>query len=408
MKIIDGGITSPIGFKATGSHIGIKRVKKDLSLVTTDKPAICSGCFTQNIVRASHILWDEAIVKSGKRVKGLITVSGNANACTGEQGDKDNEKMAEVFAKEIGADKNEILTGATGIIGLKMPMDIIEKGIKDTVKNLSYDRESGKKSAMGIITTDKFIKEMAVQIDVGGKTVTIGGMAKGSGMIHPNMATVLSYITTDLNITKELLQKALDYSIGETYNMISVDGATSTNDMALVLANGMGDNKIIDSENEDFQKFKNALYKIHLKFAKDIIHDGEGSSKFMEVAVVNAKSKEDARVLAKSIVNNNLVKTALYGEDANWGRVVASMGGSGAYFNPRNLNIFFESQKGCIIMMQNGKPISFDENYASEILSEEDIKIVAELSDGEYTAKAWGCDLSYEYVRINGDYRSRS
>lgn len=408
MNIVDGGITAPRGFMATGSHIGIKRVKKDISIVTTDTPAVCAGCFTQSVVRAAHIIWDENIVKSNKKVRGIITVSGNANACTGEQGIRDNEKMAEVFAKEIGADKYEIITAATGIIGLEMPMDTIIKGIKNTVPHISKSRDDAKKAASGIITTDTFIKEIAVEINIAGKVVRIGGMAKGSGMIHPNMATVLSFITTDINITQELLQKALDYSIKETYNMISVDGATSTNDMAVVIANGKAENTIIDEENEFFELFKETLYQIHLKFAKDIVHDGEGASKFMEAAVINAKSEEDAKILAKSIVTNDLVKTALYGEDANWGRVAAAMGGSGAYFNPNKLNIYFASEKGCILMMQNGRPIQFDENYASEVLGERDIKIVAELCDGEYTAKAWGCDLGHEYVRINGEYRSRT
>ncbi len=408
MNIVDGGITAPRGFKATGSHIGIKRIKKDISLVTTDTPAVCAGCFTQNIVKAAHIIWDENIVKSGKKVKGIITVSGNANACTGEQGIRDNEKMAEIFASEIGADKDEIITAATGIIGLEMPMDTISKGIKETVPFLSRSRDDAKKAAGGIITTDTFLKEIAVELNICGKTVRIGGMAKGSGMIHPNMATVLSFITTDINITQELLQKALSYSIKETYNMISVDGATSTNDMAVILANGKAGNPIIDEENEFFEIFKETLYKIHLKFAKDIVHDGEGASKFMEAAVINAKTENDAKILAKSIVTNDLVKTALYGEDANWGRVAAAMGGSGAYFNPDNLNIFFESEKGCVLMMEKGRPINFDENYAAEVLSERDIKIVAELSDGNFDAKSWGCDLGHEYVRINGEYRSRT
>ena len=407
-SIVDGGITAPTGFKATGSHIGIKKIKKDISILTSDVPAVAAGCFTKSIVKAAHIIWDKEIVDSGKKVKGIITISGNANACTGETGIKDNEEMAQTFADCIGAKKEEILTAATGIIGLKMPMDIINKGIKKTVPFLSHKREDAKKAAAGIITTDTFLKEIAIKIKIAGKVVKIGGMAKGSGMIHPNMATVLSFITTDIAITKELLQKALDYSVNETYNMISVDGATSTNDMAVVIANGMAQNRLIDEEDEFFEAFKEALLFINQKFAKDIVHDGEGAGKFIQAVIKGAKSDLDARLLAKSIVTNNLVKTAMYGEDANWGRVVAAMGGSEGYFDPKNVDIAFQSEKGTVLLMHNGEPEHFEENFASEILSERDIIIWVYLKDGNSEAIAWGCDLGHEYVRINGEYRSRN
>lgn len=408
MKIIDGGITAPQGFNATGKHIGIKKIKKDISLVTSDVPATVAGAFTKNIVRAAHIIWDEKIVKEKRKVKGIITISGNANACTGDQGLKDNEEMAQTFAKCIGADKSEIITAATGIIGLKMPMDIIISGIMETYKDIGHSREDAKKAAKGIITTDTFIKEIAVEINIAGKKVTIGGMAKGSGMVHPNMATVLSFITTDINISQKMLQKALNHCIKETYNMISVDGATSTNDMAIVIANGMAENDEINEESEDFEIFKNALYVIHEKFAKDIVHDGEGSQKFIEVKVFGAKSDTDARILAKSIVNDNLVKTAMYGEDANWGRIMAAMGSSGGLFNPNTVDIVFENEKGLIQLMRKGEPIAFDENLAADILSQEDITIDIFLRDGTSFATAWGCDLGHEYIRINGEYRMRT
>lgn len=409
IHIIDGGITAPKGFQATGRHIGLKKIKKDISLLVSDVPAKAAGVFTQSIVKAAHIIWDEKIVKQGNPVKGIVTISGNANACTGEKGLKDNEEMAETFAKSIGALKEEILTAATGIIGLEMPMDIINKGIFDTVGGLSHRREDARDAAAGITTTDTFLKEIALKLNIAGKTVKIGGMAKGSGMIHPNMATVLSFITTDINISKELLQKALNYCISETYNMISVDGATSTNDMAVILANGMADNREITSEDDEFYEvFKEALLFVHEKFAKEIVHDGEGAGKFIETKVFGAKTEQDARLLAKSIVTNNLVKTAMYGEDANWGRVVAAMGNSGAFFHPNNLNIAFESENGRILLMKNGEPVPFDENKASEILRKQDINIYVMLNDGEYHATAWGCDLGHEYVRINGEYRSRT
>lgn len=409
IHIIDGGITAPKGFQATGRHIGLKKIKKDISLLFSDVPAKAAGSFTQSIVKAANIIWDEKIVKSGKTVRGLVTISGNANACTGEKGIEDNERMAECFAQCMNVSKEEILTAATGIIGLEMPMDIIEKGIKDTVGGLSHRREDARDAAAGIITTDTFLKEIALQLNIAGKTVKIGGMAKGSGMIHPNMATVLSFITTDICISQELLQKALNHSIGITYNMISVDGATSTNDMALIFANGMAENKeIVNEEDEFYEAFQDALLFIHEKFAKEIVHDGEGAGKFIETQVTGAKSQEDARLLAKSIVTNNLVKTAMYGEDANWGRVVAAMGNSGGIFDPLKVDIAFESENGKILLMQGGKPISFDENKASEILRKQDITIYVTLGDGIHSATAWGCDLGHEYVRINGEYRSRT
>lgn len=408
MRVIDGGITAPQGFKATGKHIGIKKIKKDLALLSSDVAAEAAGVYTTSLVKAAPILWNKSLTDSGKKIKGLVCISGNANACTGNKGIRDNETMAETFAKCIGAKKDEILTAATGIIGLDMPMDTIINGINDTYKNLSNKREEAKNAAAGIITTDTFIKEMAVQLNIGGKAVKIGAMCKGSGMIHPNMATVLSFITTDLNISQELLHKALLFSVKETYNMISVDGATSTNDMCLIMANGLAENHKITEEDEHYEEFKNALYFINEKFAKDIVHDGEGAGKFIEVNVKGAKSDHDARLLAKSIVTNNLVKTAMYGEDANWGRVVAAMGGSGGYFDPSKVDISFESEKGKVLLMKHGEPVHFDENEAADVLSERDITVRITLEDGIYTAKSWGCDLGHEYVRINGEYRSRT
>lgn len=408
MRVIDGGITAPQGFKATGKHIGIKKVKKDLALLSSDVLAEAAGVYTKSLVKAAPILWNKKLTDSGKKIKGMVCISGNANACTGSRGIRDNETMAETFANCIGAKKDEILTAATGIIGLDMPMDTIVNGIKDTCKNLSNKRDEAKNAAAGIITTDTFIKEMAVQLNISGKVVKIGAMCKGSGMIHPNMATVLSFITTDLNISQELLHKALLFSVKETYNMISVDGATSTNDMCIIMANGMAENPKITEEDEFYEVFKMALYSINEKFAKDIVHDGEGAGKFIQVNVVGAKSDNDARLLAKSIVTNNLVKTAMYGEDANWGRVVAAMGGSGGYFDPSKVDISFESEKGSVLLMKHGEPVHFDENEAADVLSERDITVQITLEDGIYTAKSWGCDLGHEYVRINGEYRSRT
>lgn len=408
MRVIDGGITAPEGFKAAGRHIGIKKVKKDIALLTSDVPAKAAGVYTQNRIKAAPVIWNSNITKKGGLVRGLVCVSGNANACTGQKGISDNEIMAQAMAWLMGVEKEEILTAATGIIGLQMPMEKILKGIEETYPELSDKRDSAKNAASGIITTDTFIKEIAVELNIGGKIVKIGGMAKGSGMIHPNMATVLSFVTTDINISQQLLQKALSNAVRETYNMISVDGAMSTNDMALIIANGLAENEEITEENEFYEAFERALLFIHEKFARDIIHDGEGASKFIQVDLAGAKTTEDARILAKSIVTNDLVKTAMYGEDANWGRIAAAMGGSGAYFNPDNLKVEMSSEKGRILLMDNGEPVSFDENLASDILSQKDIYITIVLKDGTAKARSYGCDLGHEYIRINGEYRSHS
>lgn len=408
MRIIDGGITAAKGFFAAGAHIGIKKIKKDLSLLYSEKPAVVAGMFTQNIVKAAPIIRNEQIVKSGKRIKGLVTISGNANACTGEQGIVDNQKMADVYAEMLQVNAEEVLTAATGIIGKKMPMDVIENGIRQITPLLKRDRESAREAARSIITTDTFLKEVAVELEIGGKTVTIGAMAKGSGMIHPNMATVLAFLATDVAISQELLQKALADAVDITYNMISVDGAVSTNDMALLFANGMAENEPITEDSEDYSKLKDAILYINQKLAIQVIHDGEGASKLIAAAVTGAKTKQDARKLAKAIINDNLVKTAMYGEDANWGRILAAMGGSGGFFNPERVDIAFQNEKGYLALMEQGRPIVFDEGKALDILAERDIIIHITLYDGEQEAIAWGCDLGHEYIRINGEYRLRT
>ena len=337
MRIIDGGITAAKGFFATGAHIGIKKIKKDLSLLYSEKSAVVAGMFTQNIVKAAPVVRNEKIVKSGKKVKGLVTISGNANACTGKQGILDNQKMADIYAEMLQVNSDEVLTAATGIIGKEMPMDIIENGIRKISPQLKEDRQSAKDAAGGIITTDTFLKEVAVELELGGKTVTIGAMAKGSGMIHPNMATVLAFLATDAVISQELLQKALHDAVEITYNMISVDGAVSTNDMVLFFANGAAENEPFTEDSEDYKKLKDAVLYINQKLAIQVIHDGEGASKLIVAAVTETKTKQDARKLAKAVINDNLVKTAMYGEDANWGRILAAMGGSGGFFEPETV-----------------------------------------------------------------------
>jgi len=400
------GITSPKGFRAAGNHIGIKKDKKDLTLVVSDCPAVCAGVFTTNLVHAAPVAWDRDIVNEGKTVRGILVNSGNANACTGEQGAMDNQIMAETFGGLLGASAKEILICSTGVIGVPMPMDVVVSGIKSTFSSLGRSEAHGDDAANGIMTTDIFSKTITVTIELSGKTITISGMSKGSGMIHPNMATMLGFVTTDVAITQKLLQKALSEVTIDTYNMISVDGDCSTNDTLLALANGMGENPLIDKENEDYVIFKNALYEVNKKLAIDIARDGEGATKLLISNVTGAKTKEDARVIARSVISSSLLKSAMFGRDANWGRVLCAMGYSGGTFDVQKVDIQFESAAGIISLMENGAPVAFDEEKALKILDESEITIQIKLSDGSASATAWGCDLTYEYVKINGEYRS--
>ncbi|KAE9637331.1 MAG: argJ [Defluviitaleaceae bacterium] len=406
MKIIDGGITSPKGFKAAGNYIGIKKKRKDLAIVYSEFPAKAAATFTTNVVKAAPVLWNQQIINEKGNIQAIVVNSGNANACTGEQGMIDAQQMAQTMADCLGLKKEEVLVASTGVIGVPLPMNVICPGIEKTALKLSVSREAAKEAAQAIMTTDTFSKEIAVTFELDGKMITIGGMAKGSGMIHPNMATMLSFITTDINISRELLDKALKESIVDSYNMISVDGDTSTNDMVVALANGAAENVLIDTENEDYEQFKTAFHFVNTYLAQQIVRDGEGAGKFIEVNVKGAKSKCDARTLAKSIITSNLVKTAFFGEDANWGRILCAMGYSGVTFDTSKVTIQFASQSGNITVMKNGTPLMFDEDYAYQILHEKDIKVIALLEEGSEEATAWGCDLSYEYVRINGEYRT--
>jgi len=404
IKEIVGGITAPKGFSATGEHIGLKKKKKDLAIIISDLPATASGVFTKNLVKAAPVLWNQQIVNN--KVRGIVVNSGNANACTGELGFKHTEIMAQTLAECINASKEEIIVSSTGVIGVHLPIEKIVIGIKTVVSSLETTREAAKRAAEGIITTDTYTKEIAIEVEIDEKPVRIAGMAKGSGMIHPNMATMLSFVTTDANISKEMLDKTLKDSVEDTYNMISVDGDTSTNDMVIVLANGMAQNTPITKENENYCRFKSALDYVNKYLAKQIVNDGEGVTKVLEVIIKGASTKEDARKIAKSIICSNLVKTAFFGEDANWGRILCAAGYSGASFNPEKTSISFSSLGGEILLFTNGEPIKFDEDKALQILKERKIQILISLQDGNEGATAWGCDLSYEYVKINGEYRT--
>jgi len=407
MKIINGNIVTPKGFKATGNFVGLKKEKKDMALILSETMATASGCYTQNVVKAAPVLWDIERTKTKKdKIKGIVINSGNANACTGEQGINDVEETALVFSKLAECNKENILVSSTGVIGVNLPMNTVLKGINDIFPLLSDKEENGASAAEAIMTTDTFTKTACAEIELSGKKATIAGMAKGSGMINPNMATMLCFITTDTNISKEMLDEALSECIPDTFNMICVDGDTSTNDTVIVLANGMAENKKIIEKDKDYNEFKEALFYITKKLAIDCARDGEGATKLMEVNISGAKTKNDARKLANSVVSSNLFKAALFGEDANWGRALCAIGYSGVNFNPNLVTIIFKSKSGEIKLMDTGVPIVFDEEKAKNILKESDINIEITLKEGEENATAWGCDLTYDYVKINGDYRS--
>ena len=409
MKVIEGSVTAAKGFRAAGNAVGVKGViteKKDLAIIVSDVPAVAAGAFTTNVVKATSVTRNMKIMEGKGKINAVVANSGNANACTGEEGIQSNEKMAQCLADILGVDSSTVLTASTGVIGAVFPIDTITKGIKATFPMLGYDRNNALMAAEAIMTTDTYSKEVAVEFDLGGKTVHLGGMAKGSGMICPNMATMLSFITTDAAISQELLNKALKEDIKSTYNMVSVDGDTSTNDTVVVLANGLAGNEEVVSEGKDYDAFKEALHYVNERLAKNLVRDGEGATKFMEVNVTGAATETDAKTMAKSVVKSSLFKAAVFGEDANWGRVLCAMGYSGVKFDPQKVDIVFASSAGEILLMDNGTPIVFDEDKAKTILSEKEIQINIKISEGNAKATAWGCDLSYEYVKINGDYRS--
>ncbi len=404
ISLISGNVIAPEGFSAAGSHIGIKRKRKDLTLVHSEIPATAAGVFTRNAIKAPPVGWNQDHI-AGK-IRGIVINSGVANSCTGKTGVKNAELMAEIYAECINADKHEILVASTGVIGVQLPMQVLDQGIKNTAPKLGRTGKSSENAALGILTTDKFVKEIAVEFEISGKIVKIGAIAKGSGMIHPDMATMLAFITTDADIEPKLLQKALQQTVDDSYNMISVDGDTSTNDMVIALANGKAGNTPINTENEDYCGFKKALEYVNLYLAKQIIMDGEGVTKFLEVEVTGAATKDDAKRIAKSIINSNLFKTAMFGTDANWGRIMCAAGYSGVKFDYTKSSIKFSSGAGEFSTLTRGEPVDFDEDKALKILKEREIRVIMTLEEGEASSTAWGCDLSYEYVKINAEYRT--
>ena len=392
---------------AAGGAAGIKKQGvKDMALVYSEVPCVAAGTFTTNIVKAAPVKWDQEIVYNHPTAQAIVCNSGIANACTGEEGYGYCRKTAEAASAALSIPEDSVLVASTGVIGKQIPIDKLTAGIKVLAEKKNDSQENGTEAAKAIMTTDTFPKELAVAIEVGGKTVTIGGMAKGSGMIHPNMCTMLAFITTDAVITKDALQKALSEDVGDTYNMISVDGDTSTNDSVVLLANGMAENPEITYGTEDYKNFAEALHTINEYLAKKIAGDGEGATALFEVKAVGCESVEQAKTLAKSIVCSNLTKTAIAGHDANWGRILCAMGYSGAQFDPEKVDLFFESKAGKIQIIENGTAVDYSEAEATKILSETEVTAIADVKMGDKTATAWGCDLTHEYIEINADYRS--
>lgn len=407
MKQIDGGVTAAKGFKAASTAAGIKyKDRKDMAMIYSEVPCKAAGTFTTNIVKAAPVKWDKVIVENSPCTQAVVVNAGIANACTGEEGLRYCMETAEAAADSLSIPVSSVLVASTGVIGKQLPMDRIVAGVKAMVPALDSSEESGTAAAIAIMTTDTVKKEVAVQFEAGGKTITMGGMCKGSGMIHPDMCTMLSFVTTDAAISKELLQEALREDIKDTYNMISVDGDTSTNDTVLLLANGMAGNEEIRTKNEDYKAFCMALNFINEVLAKKMAGDGEGCTALFEVKIVGAETKEQAVTLSKSVITSSLTKAAIFGHDANWGRILCAMGYSGAVFDPEKVDLYFESAAGKLKIIENGVALSYSEEDATRILSEPEVTATADIKLGEATATAWGCDLTFDYVKINADYRS--
>ena len=404
MKEIKGGVCAAKGFKAGGVHCGIRKSKdkRDLSLIFSEKKASCAAVYTTNLVKGAPLTVTKQHLADGC-AQAIICNSGNANTCNAN-GIEIAEKMCQLLSQEAGIDANDVVVASTGVIGQTLDITPIAEKMPDLVQALSAD---GSEDAIeGIMTTDTVPKSLAVEFEINGKTCRIGGIAKGSGMIHPNMATMLVFITTDAAITSQMLQKALSADVTNTFNMVSVDGDTSTNDMVTVLANGMAENDLIDQEGEAFAQFMQALNTVTVGLCRMIAGDGEGATKLLECKVSHGKDEMTAKIVAKSVITSSLLKAAMFGADANWGRVLCAIGYSGADVDVDKIDVAFESAKGQILVCQNGAGVDFSEEKAKEILLEKEIDILVDLQAGDAEAVAWGCDLTYDYVKINGDYRT--
>ena len=407
MKIIQGGVTAAKGFQATGAAAEIKyKNRNDMALLYSECPCTVAGTYTTNVVKAAPVLWDKKVVEESEFAQAVVVNAGIANAGTGKEGMQYCEDTAKEAGKLLSIPADSVLVGSTGVIGMQLPIDRIKNGIAKMVKTLGHSTEDGHLAATSIMTTDTISKEAAVQIDLDGKTVTVGGMSKGSGMIHPNMCTMLGYITTDVSIEKELLQEILSADVQDTFNMISVDGDTSTNDTLLCFANGLAGNTKITKKDDSYQKLAEAIHYVNETLAKMMAGDGEGATTRIEVKVIHADTKEHARTLSRSAVSSSLTKAAVFGRDANWGRILCALGYSGVQFDPENMELYYESIAGKILVYKDGQTSGYDEAEATKILSEKEVTFTADMKMGEESATAWGCDLTYDYVKINADYRS--
>lgn len=407
MKILTGGVTAAKGFAAAGTEAGIKyKNRKDMAIIYSQKPCVLAGTFTTNVVKAAPVLWDKKVVEDSPFGQAVIVNAGIANACTGQEGYSYCDKTAKAAAKALGIPESAVLVASTGVIGMQLPIDKIEAGITKLAEAKKETIDAGTQAAEAIMTTDTRSKQAAAEIEIGGKKVTIGGMCKGSGMIHPNMCTMLAFVTTDAAISKELLTKAVKEDVIDTFNMISVDGDTSTNDTLLVMANGMAENPEIKDGTPEYEAFKEALHFINESLAKMMAGDGEGATALFETRVIGADTKENARTLSKSVICSSLTKAAIYGHDANWGRILCALGYSGVQFDPEKIELFFESKSGRIPIYKDGVATDYSEEEATKILSEPEVTVLVDMKMGTETATAWGCDLTYDYVKINADYRS--
>ena len=404
MKIIKGGVCAAKGFLASGVHCGIRknRTKRDISLIFSEQICSAAAVYTTNLVKGAPLIVTKNHLANGK-AQAVICNSGNANTCNAN-GIEIAEKMSQLLANELSISADDVVVASTGVIGQPLNIEPIANGIPMLKKELSFD--GGQNAAEGIMTTDTKLKEIAAEFTIGGKTCHIGGIAKGSGMIHPNMATMLVFITTDVAISPNMLQKALSSDIANTFNMISVDGDTSTNDMVTVLANGMAGNAEITEDSEDFKEFMKALNTVTVHLCRMIAADGEGATKLLECRVSGANDEKTAKTVAKSVICSSLLKAAMFGADANWGRVLCAIGYSGAEVDVLKIDVSFKSKNGEILVCKNGAGVDFSEEKAKEILLEDEIEILVGLNSGNASATAWGCDLTYDYVKINGDYRT--
>ena len=408
MKTIEGGVTAAKGFEAASCAAGIKyQGRTDMALVYSKTPCTAAGTFTSNVVKAAPVLWDRAIVReSTQPVHAVIVNSGIANACTGKEGMDICEKTAQAAADVLSIPEKSVILGSTGVIGMQIPVDKITAGVKVLAGKKEATLSAGSAAASAIMTTDTHKKEIALSFEIGGKTCVLGGMSKGSGMIHPNMCTMLCFLTSDVAIDKALLQEAVSEVVTDTFNMISVDGDTSTNDTLVCLANGLAENPPIIEKNGDYETFRKALFTVCKSLAMEMAGDGEGATKLIESNVIHMDTKEHAKILAKSVITSNLTKAAIFGKDANWGRVLCALGYAGVDFDPEHVDLWFEGGGKKMLIFTNGSAADYSEDEAAKLLSNEKVIITSDMHMGEESATAWGCDLTYDYVKINADYRS--